>query len=59
MAKTSNFDVEIDFNNLFNLNYSFEVLKGVLELLVQNQKSTNTKINELEENFKMVKIENM
>lgn len=59
MAKTSNFDVEIDFNNLFNLNYSFEVLKRVLELLVQNQKSTNTKINELEENFKMVTIVNM
>ena len=53
MSKTY-IDVEIDFNNLFNLNlsYSFDILKGALEAINKNQKVTNTKIHDFEEQIK-------
>ena len=54
----TNFDIAIDFNSLFTLNYSFEVLKGLLETLVKNQKVTNTKLSELENNINIINEEN-
>lgn len=39
----------IDLNNLFNLNYNFDLLKGVLETIMKNQKGLNGKISEMEE----------
>jgi len=56
----SNVDIEIDFNNLFNLNltYSFDVLKGVLEAFVLNQKTSNTKISNLEQQIQNILQDN-
>ena len=30
---------DIDLNALFNLNYNFDLLKGIIEQLLKNQKS--------------------
>jgi len=58
---TSEIEIEIDFNNLFNLNlsYSFDVLKKVLVEFVKDQKVTKTKLHELENEIKALSIENM
>ena len=41
----------IDLNSLFNLTYNFDLLKGVLEDLLKQQKATNQKLNDFEDNL--------
>ena len=38
---------DIDLNALFNLNYNFDLLKGIIEQLLKNQKSLQDQINDL------------
>jgi hypothetical protein len=47
-----NLETEIDLNSLFTLSYNFDLLKGVIETLVKNQKASNQKLLDLEENIK-------
>jgi len=46
---TYSFDNELDLNQLFNLSYNFDLLKGVIDALVKNQKSVNKRLADLEE----------
>jgi hypothetical protein len=47
-----NLETEIDLNSLFTLSYNFELLKGVIEALVKNQKANNQKLMDLEEHLR-------
>ena len=38
---------DIDLNALFNLNYNFDLLKGIIEQLLKNQNSLQNQINDL------------
>lgn len=38
---------DIDLNALFNLNYNFDLLKGIIEQLLKNQNSLQNQIDEL------------
>ena len=38
---------DIDLNALFNLNYNFDLLKGIIEQLLKNQNSLQKQIDEL------------
>ena len=38
---------DIDLNSLFNLNYNFDVLKGIIEHLLTNQKKLQNQIDEI------------
>ena len=40
--------IEVDFNKLFSLSYSFDTLKLLMNTLLENQNIMSTKINELE-----------
>ena len=44
-------DFPFDLNNLFNLNYSFDVLKQAIEYLAENQAEQAKIINNLQNNF--------
>jgi len=46
-----NLNETIDLNSLFNLTYSFDLLKGVIDALVKQQKVTNQKLFELEDSI--------
>ena len=52
---------DIDLNALFNLNYNFDLLKGIIEQLLKNQNSLQNQIDELFENNgdKDKRIENL
>jgi hypothetical protein len=39
--------IEVDFNKLFSLSYSFDTLKLLMNTLLENQNIMSTKINEL------------
>ncbi len=39
----------IDLNNLFNLNYNFDLLKNIIDAVLKGQKGLQQKVNELEE----------
>ena len=43
---------DIDLNSLFNFTYSFDQLKVMIEMLLNNQNTMVSKINELEQSFK-------
>ena len=43
---------DIDLNSLFNFTYSFDQLKVMIEMLLNNQNTMVSKINELEQRFK-------
>ena len=43
---------DIDLNSLFNFTYSFDQLKVMIEMLLNNQNTMVNKINELEQSFK-------
>jgi hypothetical protein len=47
-----NLETEIDLNSLFTLSYNFDLLKGVIEALVKNQKANNQKLMDLEEHLR-------
>ena len=53
MTTYTNVNIEgnIDLNSLFNLSYNFDLLKGVLEALLKQQKATNQKLNDFEHNL--------
>jgi chromosome segregation ATPase len=38
---------DIDLNALFNLNYNFDLLKGIIEQLLKNQNALQNQIDEL------------
>ena len=38
---------DIDLNALFNLNYNFDLLKGIIETLLKNQNALQNQIDEL------------
>ena len=38
---------DIDLNTLFNLNYNFDVLKGIIEHLLTNQQKLQNQIDEI------------
>ena len=38
---------DIDLNSLFNLNYNFDVLKGIIEHLLTNQQKLQNQIDEI------------
>ena len=38
---------DIDLNALFNLNYNFDLLKGIIEQLLKNQNKLQNQINDL------------
>ena len=38
---------DIDLNALFNLNYNFDLLKGIIETLLQNQGALQRQLDEL------------
>ena len=38
---------DIDLNALFNLNYNFDLLKGIIEQLLKNQNSLQNQIDDL------------
>jgi len=38
---------DIDLNALFNLNYNFDLLKGIIELLLKNQNALQNQIDDL------------
>ena len=38
---------DIDLNALFNLNYSFDLLKGIIQQLLKNQNALQNQIDEL------------
>ena len=38
---------DIDLNSLFNLNYSFDTLKGIIEHLLTNQQKLQNQIDEI------------
>ena len=38
---------DIDLNSLFNLNYNFDVLKGIIETLLQNQGALQRQFDDL------------
>lgn len=46
---TVSIESNIDLNNLFNLNYNFDLLKGVIDALLKGQKATNQKLAFLED----------
>lgn len=48
MTTEINLNDSIDLNSLFHLSYNFDLLKGVIKGLVQSQKESNLKLNELE-----------
>lgn len=39
---------DIDLNSLFNLNYNFDLLKGIIEELLNNQKNLKEKMDSIE-----------
>lgn len=39
---------DIDLNSLFNLNYNFDLLKGIIEELLNNQKNLKEKMDNIE-----------
>jgi chromosome segregation ATPase len=41
----------IDLNGLFNLNYNFDLLKGVIEELLKNQQILQKRIDDMENTF--------
>ena len=47
--------IEVDFNKLFSLSYTFDNLKLIMNTLLENQNIMSTKINELE---KIIKEQN-
>jgi chromosome segregation ATPase len=38
---------DIDLNALFNLNYNFDLLKGIIEQLLKNQNALQNQVDEL------------
>ena len=42
---------EVDLNSLFNLNYNFDLLKGVIEELLKNQQILQKRIDDMENTF--------
>ena len=38
---------DIDLNSLFNLNYNFDLLKGIIETLLKNQESIQKQLDEV------------
>ena len=44
-----NINESIDLNSLFNLTYNFDLLKGVIDALVKQQKNTNQRLIQLED----------
>ena len=38
---------DIDLNDLFNLNYNFDLLKGIIEQLLKNQNALQNQVDEL------------
>lgn len=52
MATPTSIKIEkdIDLNSLFNLNYNFDLLKGIIEELLNNQKNLKEKMNNIEAN---------
>ena len=52
---------DIDLNALFNLNYNFDLLKGIIEQLLKNQNALQNQIDELygKEGDKDQRIENL
>ena len=38
---------DIDLNGLFNLNYNFDLLKGIIETLLQNQGAIQNQLDDL------------
>ncbi len=40
---------EVDLNSLFNLTYNFDMLKSILENLLKQQKGTNDKLKDFED----------
>lgn len=51
MATSMNitFDTTFDLDSLFTLNYNFDRLKAVIDVLVKNQKVANQKFSDIEE----------
>lgn len=47
-----NMETEVDMNSLFTLTYNFDLLKTVLVNLIQSQKATNQKLNDIEDKLK-------
>ena len=48
---------DIDLNNLFNLNYNFDLLKGIIETLLKNQEAIQKQLDEVySSNFDKDKI---
>ena len=48
---------DIDLNSLFNLNYNFDLLKGIIETLLKNQEAIQKQLDEVySSNFDKDKI---
>ena len=41
----------VDLNSLFNLNYNFDLLKGVIEELIKNQQILQKRMDDMENTF--------
>jgi len=49
---TFTFETELDLNSLFKLSYNFDQLKSLIETLMKNQKETNHRLLDIEEELK-------
>lgn len=45
-------DANVDLNSLFQMNYNFDLLKGVIDMLLKNQKATNQKLADIDHQMK-------
>lgn len=47
---------DFDYNSIFTFNFDFDILKNLINLLVDEQKKTNRKIELIEEKFDKIDL---